>query len=124
MFDTLFKAYIDTADPFTRCTLAYLLKNNCQVSEFEENLARYALRRRKKEIEIEQLREQLKSRIPEGRDLTQEKWLDTLKTATRNVPIDENEAKSWQASLLRKFSPSISMKSIATCDTYNGLSGL
>jgi transposase-like protein len=105
LFDTLFKAYIDTEDPFTRCTLAYLLKNNCQVSELEENLDQYALRRRKKEIEIERLREQLKSRIPKGRDLTGKKWLDTLETATHNVPIDENEAKSWQASLLRKSSP-------------------
>lgn len=104
LFDTLFKAYIDTEDPFTRCALAYLLKNNCQASELEEDPDRYALRRRKKEIEIERLRKQLKSRIPKGRDLTGEKWLGTLETATRNVPIDEDEAKSWQASLLRKSS--------------------
>lgn len=37
LFDTLFEVYADTEDPLTRCALAYLLKNNCQVSELEED---------------------------------------------------------------------------------------
>lgn len=55
-----------------------------------------------KEIEIERLKDQLQSRLPKGRDLTGEEWLETLKTATANVPQNENEAKAWQAALLRK----------------------
>jgi hypothetical protein len=52
--------------------IVYLLKNGCQIDEVnkdEENPEEYALRRRKKEIEIENLQKQLRSRLPSGRDL-------------------------------------------------------
>jgi hypothetical protein len=42
--------------------------------------------------------------MPKGRDLTSEKWLEALAIATSHVPQDEDEAKSWQASLLRQSS--------------------
>jgi hypothetical protein len=38
--------------------------------------------------------------LSQGRDLTGEKWLSTLKEATNQVPLDETEAKSWQDTLL------------------------
>ena len=104
LFNVLFEAYEEKKDPITHCALAYLLKNNCQVSEVEEDPEKFAKNRRKKEIEIERLKEQLKIRIPKGQDLTGEKWLETLAIATRNVPSNEDEAKSWQAMLLRKSS--------------------
>jgi hypothetical protein len=104
LFDLLLDAYENTTDPLERCSLAYLLKNGCQVSELEEDPEKYVTRRRAKEIEIERLKEQLKSRIPKGRDLTGEKWLEALEIATYNVPQDEDEAKAWQAALLRKSS--------------------
>lgn len=104
LFNLLFDAYENTTDPLNRCSLAYLLKNGCKVSELEEDPEEFALRRRAKEIEIERLKKQLKSHIPKGRDLTGEKWLEALETATHNVPKDEDEAKAWQAALLRKSS--------------------
>jgi hypothetical protein len=104
LFSLLFDAYENTTDPLNRCSIAYLLKNNCQVSELEEDSEKFATRRRAKEIEIERLKKQLKSRIPKGRDLTGEQWLEALDTATYNVPIDEDEVKAWQAALLRKSS--------------------
>ena len=104
LFNRLFKAYEETEDCPTRCALVYLLKNNCQVSKVEEDAAKFALTRRKKEIEIERLKQQQKSRIPKGRDLTGEKWLETLAIATSTVPQNENEAKLWQAHLLRESS--------------------
>jgi len=104
LFNVLFDAYEEANDPLSRSALAYLLKNNCQVSEVEEDLEKFAKNRRKKEIEIERLKEQLKSRIPKGRDLTGDKWLETLAIATSNVPSNEDEAKSWQAMLLRESS--------------------
>jgi putative transposase len=58
----------------------------------------------KVEIQIERIKEQLEARIPKGRDLTNTKWLQTLFTATHNVPQNETEAKSWQNSLLRQSS--------------------
>ncbi|BAY48821.1 hypothetical protein SAMD00079811_64470 [Scytonema sp. HK-05] len=101
LFNALFKIYDKTKDCLSQCALAYLLKNNCQVSEIDEDPEEYVKRRRRKEIEIERLRKQLKSRKPKGRDLTGEKWLTALKEATNQVPVDQLEAKSWQASLLK-----------------------
>ncbi|CDN11863.1 hypothetical protein RintRC_0248 [Richelia intracellularis] len=86
----------------TCCSIVYLLKNNCQVSLLEEEPDEYAKLRRKKEIEIERLKEQLKSHIPKGRDLTGLEWSDILEKIANSTPQTENEAKLWQASLLRK----------------------
>jgi hypothetical protein len=102
LFQILLNTYEQTQETLTRCAIAYLLKNNCQISEREENPEEFTRNIRKKEIEIERLKDQLQSRIPKGRDLTGEKWLETLEIATANVPQNENEAKAWQAALLRK----------------------
>jgi hypothetical protein len=104
LFNKLLGIYEKTTDSLSRCVLAYLLKNGCQVSELEEDLEKLAHRRRKTEIEIERLNKQLKSRQPKGRDLTGHKWLEALEIATQNVPKDEDEAADWQAALLRKSS--------------------
>jgi len=98
----LLNTYEEAQDLLVHCALAYLLKNNCQISELDEDPEKFARNRRKKEIEIERLKDQLQSRIPKGRDLTEEEWLETLKITTVNVPQNENEAKAWQAALLRK----------------------
>lgn len=100
----LFEAYGNTEDNLTRCAISYLLKNGCKINEKEEDAKKFAQRRRKLEIQIERLREQLETRIPKGRDLTDAKWLETLVVATHNVPKNETEAKSWQDSLLRQSS--------------------
>ncbi len=100
----LFETYRNTEDNLTRCAISYLLKNSCKINEKEEDSKKFAQRRRKVEIQIERLREQLETRIPKGRDLTDTKWLATLFTATHNVPTNEAEAKSWQDSLLRQSS--------------------
>ncbi|WP_445626711.1 type V CRISPR-associated protein Cas12k [Nostoc sp. DSM 114167] len=97
----LFDIYDKTEDCLSRCALAYLLKNNCQVSEVDEDPDQYAKSRRKKEIELERLKNQIKSRKPKGRDLTGEKWLKTLSEVVNKIPQNEDESKSWQASLLR-----------------------
>jgi IS605 OrfB family transposase len=104
LFHKLFGIYEKTEDFVTRCALAYLLKHDCQVSYLEEDPDEFTRKRRKKEIEIERLKEQQKSRIPKGRDLTGQKWLEALEIATHNVPKNEDEAKAWQAALLRKSS--------------------
>ncbi len=100
----LFKAYRETDDILTRACICYLLKNGCKVSTKEEDPEKFNLRRRKVEIRVKRLTEQLASRMPKGRDLTSEKWLEALATAMSHVPQDENEAKTWQDSLLRQSS--------------------
>ncbi|WP_066425713.1 type V CRISPR-associated protein Cas12k [Anabaena sp. 4-3] len=102
LFQILLNNYEETQDILTRCALAYLLKNNCQISERDENPEEFTRNRRKKEIEIERLKDQLQSRIPKGRDLTGEEWLKTLEVVRANVTQNENEAKAWQAAILRK----------------------
>ncbi|MEH2091649.1 type V CRISPR-associated protein Cas12k [Nostoc sp.] len=100
----LFEAYGNAEDNLTRCTISYLLKNGCKINDKEEDAKKFAQRRRKLEIQIERLREQLETRIPKGRDLTDAKWLETIVVATHNVPKNEAEAKSWQDGLLRQSS--------------------
>lgn len=97
----LWKAYNDTDNILTRCVICYLLKNGSKVpKKTEENLEKFGLRRRKVEIKIERLKRQLERRIPKGRDLTGENWLETLAIASTTAPQDESEAKSWQDKLL------------------------
>lgn len=101
--NTLFDAYKHTEDTLTRCAISYLLKNGCKLTDKEEEDAeKFIKRRRKSEIQIERLKEQLEARVPKGRDLTDEEWLKTLILFTRQVPKNEAEAKSWQNALLRK----------------------
>jgi hypothetical protein len=103
LFGRLFDTYDKTEDCLSKCALVYLLKNNCQVSKVDEDPEQYAKNKRKKEIEIERLRNKIKSQNPKGRDITAEKWLGTLEEATKKVPLNEDEAKSWQASLLKRY---------------------
>ncbi len=102
LFNKLFEAYEQTTDTLTRCALAYLLKNGCQVNELEEDSKEFARRRRSKEIEIERLKEQQKSQIPKGRNLTGIPSLETSEIVIHNASKNQGEAKAGQAVLLRK----------------------
>ncbi|MBG1264956.1 hypothetical protein F8S12_00210 [Nostoc sp. WHI] len=104
LFGGLFDTYDKTEDCLSKSALAYLLKNNCQVSKVDEDPDQYAKNKRKKEIEIERLRNQIKNQKPKGRNITAEEWLGTLEKATQEVPLNEDEAKSWQASILQRDS--------------------
>lgn len=104
LFDSLFQAYDKAKAPQQRCAIAYLLKNNCQVSEVEEDPEAYQRRRRKKEIEIERLEEQLKSRLPKGRELFEQDWLEALEQA-QGLIVENEQLREVLASLTRKQSP-------------------
>ena len=99
---TLFEDYDNTEDILIRSAMCYLLKNGCKVPDQEEDQEKFAKRRRQTEIRISRLEEQLDSRIPKGRDLMGETWLETLIAATSTVPENESEARSWQDRLLTK----------------------
>lgn len=102
LMNSLFQAYETADDILSRCAIAYLLKNDCQVREQEEDLEAFAQRIHRKQKEIERLETQLVSRLPKGRDLTGEEFLETLSIATDKVPDDEIEQMLWQAKLLAK----------------------
>ncbi|WP_322702615.1 type V CRISPR-associated protein Cas12k [Nostoc sp. DedQUE08] len=80
IFDILFKTYDATEDILTRRAIIHLLKNNSQVNE-QENLEELSLRLGKKKIEINRLEEQVKSRLPKGRDPNGEKFKISLAEA-------------------------------------------
>lgn len=96
----LFKKHDGTKQFLIRCATAYLLKNGGQLPDKPEDPEKFAHRRRKAEIQVQRLQDQLEARIPKGRDLTGQAWLSTLLTATTTVPKDNREHKQWQDKLL------------------------
>ncbi|MFQ4139006.1 type V CRISPR-associated protein Cas12k [Nodosilinea sp. PGN35] len=96
----LFKKHDQAKQPLIRCAAAYLLKNGGKVPEQSEDPEKFTHRRRKAEIQVQRLQDQIEARIPKGRDLTGQAWLSTLLTATTNVPKDNREHKQWQDKLL------------------------
>ncbi len=100
----LFETYNKTEDILTRSAVCYLLKNRLKINEEPEDIEKFSRGYRKKEIEIQRLKEQLEGRLPQGRDLTGQKWLETLITATTTDPKDNAEAKKWQDIILTRSS--------------------
>ena len=100
LFQILLNTYRKTEDPLTRCALAYLLKNKCKISELDEDPEEFTRNRRKKEIGIERLKDQLQSRIPKGRDLTGEEWLETLDRINNPFPRPSKPNYQGQPSIL------------------------
>ncbi len=99
---SLFDAYDSAEDNLTKSAIAYLLKNNCKIPEQPEDPKKFAQRQRKAEIKLERLIKQIESSLPKGRDLTGERWLETLLTAANTVPRNIEQFKSWQNILLAK----------------------
>jgi hypothetical protein len=108
---SLYQAY-DLAEPtlckqnegsLTRSAIAYLLKNRCQIPlETDEDLKKFLKYRCKIENQVKRLTQQLENRLPQGRDLTGERFLTTLESATNSVPVDNDEASRWQSQLLER----------------------
>jgi hypothetical protein len=99
----LYRDYDKAKDTLTQGAIAYLLKNHCQMpTEDEEDTTKLLKYRRKIENQIRRLTQQLENRLPQGRDLTGERWLQTLKTATEYEPIDNAEVSRWQSQLFKK----------------------
>lgn len=75
----LLNMHDDTAeDPLNRRAINHLLINELQVSEEEPELTALSERLDKKRVEIKRLEEQLKSRLPKGRDPTGQRYLQIL----------------------------------------------
>lgn len=102
LMSRLFKAYDDTEDTLTHCAIAHLLKNDCKISETEEDPAEFAHRIHRKQEQIEQLEAKLNARLPKGRDLTGEEFLKTLEIATHQISENVIEAREWDAKLQTK----------------------
>ena len=101
----LFKKLASTKQPLAQCAVIYLLKNYIKLPSEPEDTDKLARRRQKTEIQIQRLQDQLESRIPKGRDLTGEAWLETLLEAINSIPKDDYEYKLWQDMLLSMVYP-------------------
>jgi hypothetical protein len=98
----LFDAYDVTKDILTQSAICFLIKNGCRVPKKEEDPDNFKKRHRKAEIKAERLRVQVQSRRPLGRDLTNDRWINTLLTAASTMPQDNSEAMAWQNQLLQQ----------------------
>ena len=100
----LFDLFGKTEHVLICSAICYLLKNGCKLPKPDkpENNKKFAQRRRKVEIKIERLQNQIQGSRPHGRDLTGEQWLETLITAATTVPESDREVLSWQDILLTK----------------------
>jgi IS605 OrfB family transposase len=98
----LFEAHDATGDVLTRCAIAYLLKNNRGIPDTEEDPQKFAHRIHRKQKEVERLEAQLSARLPKGRDLTGEEFIETLLLATQQIPESVAQATDWQAKLLTR----------------------
>ncbi|MEB3310907.1 MAG: type V CRISPR-associated protein Cas12k [Snowella sp.] len=96
----LFDAYQKTEDLQIRSAIAYLLKNGCKLPSQKEDSKKFRQRRRKAEIKTQRLTDQLEGRLPQGRDLTGQRWLETLIMACTTATTDPNQVRSWQDKLL------------------------
>jgi transposase len=99
---TLFERYERAENSLTKSAIAYLLKNGCKLPTQEEDQNKFAKRRRKAEVKVERLVNQIEASIPKGRDLKGEQWLETLLVASNTVPENTKQTISWQSILLAK----------------------
>ncbi len=106
------KPHLKTQKLIQQCAVVYLLKNKCEIGTKPEDPEKYQQYRHKKVIHIQRLEEQLKARLPQGRNLATEEYLETLKQAESLITENE-EMELLQARLLR------SEKSIPFPVSYN-----
>mgnify|MGYP000064100790 FL=1 len=102
LMSKLFTAYDDTEDTLSKCAISYLLKNDCKVSEIEEDPDGFAHRINRKKEQIEQLEAELNARLPKSRDLSGAEFLETLELATYQISENVAQAKEWEAKLETK----------------------
>ncbi|PSN12342.1 hypothetical protein C7293_20560 [filamentous cyanobacterium CCT1] len=105
LVNQLFQLHDESPSLLTRCVAVYLLKNGCAVLEKPEKPERYQRMLLGKKKAAKRLEEQLASRLPKGRDLTDETFLKALELLTYQIPNSAEELARWKAQLLRKPNP-------------------
>jgi IS605 OrfB family transposase len=79
--------------PLSRRAINHLLIHNLKISEEEQNLEKLSERLDKKKKEIERLEKQLNSRLPKGRDPTEQRYLETLCHVTALPELSDDTEK-------------------------------
>ena len=99
------QAHLKTKKLIQQCAVVYLLKNKLELANQPEVPEKYQQYRRKKEIQSERLEEQLKARLPKGRNLAKDEYLEALEQA--QCLITENEEMDLLQARLLKSEKSI-----------------
>lgn len=88
--------YDETKEVVKRRALIHLLRNDCEVNE-KEDAKKLIDKLNNKRAEIERLKERLEGRLPKGRDLTDQDFLEALEIAT-SIPADDtlSEFLAWE----------------------------
>ena len=94
------KPHLKTKKLIKQCAVVYLLKNKCKISIEPEDPEKYQQYRLKKEIQLKRLEEQLKARLPKGRNWSKDKYLEALEQA-RGLITENEEMELLQARLLK-----------------------
>ncbi|MDJ0634396.1 MAG: type V CRISPR-associated protein Cas12k [Xenococcaceae cyanobacterium MO_188.B29] len=94
------KPHLKTKKLIKQCAFVYLLKNKCEISIEPEDPEKYKQYRLKKKIQLDRLEEQLKARLPKGRNWAKEEYLEALEQAQCLITENE-EMELLQARLLR-----------------------
>ncbi|MBD1914996.1 MULTISPECIES: type V CRISPR-associated protein Cas12k [Cyanophyceae] len=105
LVNRLFHLYDELPEPLNRCAIALLLKNGCTVPERAEQPERYQRMLLAKQIAVRRMEEELLSRLPKGRDLTNENFLNALELLTHQIPTSTEEFAQWKSQLLREPNP-------------------
>ena len=94
-----FVAYREAEDDRERLWIAYLLKHHRRIPEGPEDLKKLENIRRKVEIRIERLEIQLEAKLPSGRDLANDNYVNVLMAGTTKLFETDEEFKEWQSQL-------------------------
>ena len=104
--EILYEIHKKTQDNLTRCAVAYLIKNHNKISDLDEDIKKLQKRRTEKEVEIKRLEKQIQdNRLPNGRDITGERYSEAFDNLINQVPKDNEEWENWIANLSRKILP-------------------
>ena len=95
------KPHLKNKKLIQQCAVVYLLKNKLKFANKPEDIDKYRQYRRRKEIQVERLEEQLKARLPKGRNLAKDEYLKALRQAECLITQNE-EMEMLQARLLRR----------------------
>jgi hypothetical protein len=101
LFGYLLDLYGTTADKLERRAIGHLLHHDLKVSDTEDFPETIQFSIDQQQVEIARLKEQLQSRLPDGRDPTQARFLEKLRIATA-LPeseleeFDEEHFSEWR----------------------------
>ncbi|MBD2232086.1 type V CRISPR-associated protein Cas12k [Phormidium tenue] len=105
LVDRLFQLYNESPETLDRCAIVRLLKNGCTVPEQAEQPERYQRMLLAKQTGVSRIERELASRLPKGRDLTDENFLNALELLTYQIPTSTEEFAQWKSQLLREPNP-------------------